>query len=129
MAAAGRTPMDEAQADERLASGQAWDDFCDQLKEAGRIVLEHAPESALDRAEGFRYLTRLTRMAFKLCLEHGDPAAPRIVRYMDDTQKFGIDNPDQLYLWARIGGRYSYRLRGQRGTAAYYGIGVYVTER
>lgn len=123
--AEGPRHLDEARADELLATGQAWDSFCDELKAAGRIVLEHAPQSPVDRAEGFRYLTRLTRMAFKLCLEHGDPAAPRLVRYMDETQKFGIDNPDQLYLWARIGGGYSYRLRGVRGTAAYYGVGIY----
>ena len=44
---------------------------------------------------------------------------------MDETQKFGIDNPDQLYQWARLSGRYRYRLHGPRGTAAYMGIGVY----
>jgi hypothetical protein len=44
---------------------------------------------------------------------------------MDATQKFGVDNPDQLYQWARISGRYDYRLHGPRGTASYVGIGVY----
>jgi hypothetical protein len=28
---------------------------------------------------------------------------------MDDTQKFGVDNPDQDYLWARISGGHSSR--------------------
>jgi hypothetical protein len=116
---------DAERAAESLASGRAWTQFCRALEGAGRIVLEHAPDSDVDRAEGFRYLTRLTRMAFKLCLEHADPAAPRLVQYMDPTQKFGVDNPDQLYLWARIGGAHAYRLRGRRGSAAYYGIGVY----
>jgi hypothetical protein len=118
-------PQGEAEAAEQLASGRAWEEFCDALRDAGRIVLEHSPDHRIDRAEGFRYLTRLTRMGLKLCLEHGDPAAPRLVRYMDPTQKFGVDNPDQVYLWARIGGQYSYRLHGPRGTASYYGIGVY----
>ena len=117
--------LTETEAAERLASGRAWNEFCDALKGAGRIVLDHAPDHELDRAEGFRYLTRLTRMAFKLCLEHADPAAPRLVQYMDPTQKFGVDNPDQLSLWARISGEYSYRPRGSRGSASYYGIGVY----
>jgi hypothetical protein len=125
MAEARGPELTEAEAAERLATGRAWEEFCDALKGAGRLVLDRAPERDLDRAEGFRYLTRLTRMAFKLCLEHADPAAPRLVQYMDPTQKFGVDNPDQLYLWARIGGAHSYRLHGPRGTARYYGIGVY----
>jgi hypothetical protein len=117
--------LTEDEAAELLAGGRAWDEFCDTLKTAGRIVLEHSPDHELDRAEGFRYLTRLLRMGFKLCLEHADPAAPRLIQYMDATQKFGVDNPDQLYQWARISGEYSYRLHGPRGTASYVGIGVY----
>jgi hypothetical protein len=118
-------PLGEEEAARRLASGEAWEGFCDTLKQAAGIVLEHSPDSDLDRAEGFRYLTRLLRMGLKLSLEHADPAAPRLVQYMDPTQKFGVDNPDQLYLWARIDGAHSYRLRGPRGSTAYYGIGVY----
>ncbi len=117
--------MDEAEYAERLRSGAAWDEFCEQLARAGSIVLARSPDSAIDRAEGFRYLTRLTRMGFKLCLEHADPAAPRLIQYMDPTQKFGIDNPDQLYQWARISGEHDYRLSGPRGTVGYIGIGVY----
>ena len=120
-----RAQVSDAEAAELLRTGQAWEAFCDSLKGAGQIVLEHAPDHDIDRAEGFRYLTRLLRMGLKLSLEHADPAAPRLIRYMDETQKFGVDNPDQLYLWARISGAYSYRLRGPRGSASYYGIGVY----
>ena len=119
------TTLSEEEAAAKLADGEAWELFCEALKEAGSIVLTHSPDTDLDRAEGFRYLTRLTRMAFKLCLEHADPAAPRLVRYMDPTQKFGIDNPDQLYQWARISGDHAYRLHGPRNTASYVGIGVY----
>ncbi len=115
----------EGEAAARLASGRAWEEFCDALKRAGRIVLERSPDHDLDRAEGFRYLTRLTRMGLKLSLEHADPAHPCLIRYMDATQKFGVDNPDQLYQWARISGDYDYRLHGPRGTVSYIGIGVY----
>lgn len=124
----GERPVVGMTADEaaaRLATGKAWEHFCDTLKTAGSIVLARTPDNEIDRAEGFRYLTRLLRMGLKLCLEHADPAAPRLVRYMDATQKFGVDNPDQLYQWARISGRYDYRLHGPRGTASYVGIGVY----
>ncbi|MCZ6568778.1 MAG: hypothetical protein O7B23_01295 [Deltaproteobacteria bacterium] len=109
----------------QLRSGEAWNEFCDALKSAGRIVLERSPDSDLDRAEGYRYLTRLLRMGLKLSLEYADPAAPELIRYMDETQKFGVDNPDQLYQWARISANYEYRLSGPRGSVGYIGIGVY----
>jgi hypothetical protein len=119
------TPIEEAEAVTRIAQGTAWTDFCSSLEKAGQLVLARAPDHAIDRAEGLRYVTRLARMAFKLCLEHGDPAAPRLIQYMDPTQKFGVDNPDQLYQWARISEKYEYRLHGPCGTVSYIGIGVY----
>jgi len=117
--------VDEAAAVARISDGSAWREFCRSLEVAGDMVLSRAPDHPIDRAEGVRYVTRLARMAFKLCLEHGDPAAPRLIQYMDPTQKFGVDNPDQLYQWARISADYDYRLHGPRGTVSYIGIGVY----
>jgi hypothetical protein len=117
--------VDEATAEARIADGSAWREFCRALETAGDLVLSRAPGHPIDRAEGLRYVTRLARMAFKLCLEHGDPSAPRLIQYMDPTQKFGVDNPDQLYQWARISADYDYRLSGARGTVSYIGIGVY----
>jgi hypothetical protein len=118
--------MDDRVAAEALRSGRAWEAFCDSLKAAGALVLApDAPAADVDRAEGFRCLTRLVRLALKTGLEYGDPAAPQLIPYMSDSQKFGIDNPDQDYLWARISGRRRYRLSGSRGSACYLGIGVY----
>jgi hypothetical protein len=118
--------MDDAAYAEALRSGRAWEAFCDSLKAAGALVLApDAPVSDVDRAEGFRCLTRLARLALKTSLEYGEPSAPQLIAYMGDSQKFGIDNPDQDYLWARISGRHRYRLSGPRGTAGYLGIGVY----
>ena len=53
--------------------------FCDNLKSAGEIVLrEGSPMDAFDRAEGFRYLSRLTRVALESYIEAADPRAPRV---------------------------------------------------
>lgn len=118
--------MDEAARRRALLDGSAWRSFCRALEQAGDAVLAPGvPDTDVDRAEGFRHLTRLTRLAFKLALEYGDPAAPQLIPYMGDTQKFGIDNPDQDYLWARIGGRHRYRLSGSLGTVGYLGVGIY----
>ncbi|HYC57586.1 MAG TPA: DUF1214 domain-containing protein [Candidatus Binatia bacterium] len=111
---------------QRLKTGRVWDELCDALKSAGRIVdLELAGTDALDRAEGYRYLTRLTRLALEKFLEHADPAAPTFYRLSHETAKIGCDNPDSYYQNAAIDGRYEYRLSGTRGSVAYLGIGAY----
>jgi hypothetical protein len=112
---------------ERIASGAAWADFCDTLKRAGEVVLrERSPRDPLDRAEGFRYLTRLTRVALESFIEYADPAAPVLRRPAHETVKIGADNPDNYYQSAAISGAHEYRLWGTRGTIYYLGFGTYV---
>ena len=56
-----------------VMDGQAWEEFCDTLKHAGALILsKRSPRSPLDRAEGFRYLSRLTRLALEKFVEHND---------------------------------------------------------
>ncbi len=111
---------------EELLSGRAWRRFCASLADTGDPILGRgAPTGDLDRAEGYRHLCRLTRLAFKVAIEHADPADPVLMPYMGPTQKFGIDNPDQDYFLARISGRHRYRLSGARGDSLYLGVGIY----
>jgi hypothetical protein len=118
----------QAKADEsarRLADGTAWNDFCDALKAAGAVILDpNAPTSPLDRAEGYRYLTRLTRAALETFVEDTDPLAPELLRTCHETVKMGADNPDNHYQNAPINGKYEYRITGQRGTVHYLGFGT-----
>ncbi|RMD83493.1 MAG: DUF1214 domain-containing protein [Candidatus Dadabacteria bacterium] len=110
----------------RLADGTLWEEFCDILKRAGQVVLrERSPKDAFDQAEGYRYLTRLMRLAFEKFIEHNDPATPRFYRLSHETAKIGCDNPDSFYQNCRISGEYEYRLWGNRGTVAYLGFGTY----
>ena len=103
----------------RVATGQSWDEFCDRLKEAGQIILRpETPSDELDRAEGWRYLGRLTRMALEVCFENSDPDFPTLLNIPNATAKAGADSPDNLYLTASIAGDREYRLRGTRGTVA-----------
>ena len=57
------------QARERLVRGEAWDDFCDTLKVAGRVIDEFGDEPTdQERAEWYRYLSRMVRNGFDNCL-------------------------------------------------------------
>lgn len=110
---------------DNLLSGKSWENFCDGLKKAGQevVMASSSPDNPLDRAEGFRYLARLTRAALDSYLEGSDSSAPRFVRPVHETIKMGMDNPDNVYLAASINGKYSYRITGNRGTVHYLGFG------
>ncbi|MEE8312578.1 MAG: hypothetical protein V3R77_09975 [Candidatus Binatia bacterium] len=110
---------------QRIMDGTAWDEFCELLKKAGKhIIDETSPEDPFDRAEGYRYLTRLTRAACETFLEGADPLAPELRRTAHETIKMGADNPDNYYMSAPIRGRHEYRITGQRGTVHYLGFGT-----
>lgn len=109
--------------DQRVISGKAWEEFCDQLKLAG-TVLHHpgTPRDAFNQAEGLRYLTRLTRAGLEAFVEFNDPAFPVLRRMVHETVKMGADNPDNYYFNAQISSDYSYRIIGKRNTVHYIGF-------
>ncbi len=110
---------------ERILDGSTWAEFCDALKAAGAHVLdERVPMDPFHRAEGFRYLSRLTRAALETFVEDADPQAPVLLRTCHETIKMGADNPDNYYMNAPISGKYEYRLCGTRGTVHYLGFGT-----
>jgi hypothetical protein len=118
--------MDERETARRVHDGEAWRAFCAALTAAGDVILRDAsPDDPLDRAEGFRYLSRLTRLALEKFVEHADPEHPRFYRLSHETAKIGCDNPDSFYQNAEIRGAREYRLRGTRGSVAYLGLGTY----
>ncbi|MFB0977685.1 MAG: hypothetical protein QMC73_08460, partial [Myxococcota bacterium] len=113
--------------DARVQSGQSWDDFCETLRSAGKVILRDAtPDDAFERAEGFRYLSRLTRVALESYIEFADPEFPILRRPAHETVKIGADNPDNYYQSAAISGAHEYRIRGKRNTVHYLGMGTYV---
>ncbi len=104
---------------DKVMTAEAWSEFCDLLKKAGDVILrEDLDTDAFDRGEGLRYLTRLLRAGFSSFAENTGPGHPYF-RTMADRIKMGLDNPDNYYLSASINGRYSYRIRGKRGTIHY----------
>jgi hypothetical protein len=106
-------------AERQLLSGETWEQFCDVLKRAGNQVLRpETPANAFDRAEGWRYLTRLLRIGLEMFVEAGTAEFPTFMVPSHETAKIGADNPDMAYLAARISGRYRYRVWGTRGSVS-----------
>jgi hypothetical protein len=116
--------QDPNEALERVRDGRTWEAFCDALKAAGAVVLDaKTPEDAATRAEGWRYLTRLTRAALETFVEASDAQAPEFRQATGPTVKMGMDNPDNVYLSAPVNGSFEYRITGTRGTVYYLGFG------
>ncbi len=114
------------EATKRVIDGAAWRELCDALKNAGDIVLADPAADPLTRAEGFRYLSRLTRAALQTFVEHNDPRAPVLQRVVHETAKMGADNPDIVYFNAAVSGAVDYRIRGRRGSVHYLSFATQV---
>ena len=118
--------MGEEVSIERILDGRTWDEFCDGLKRARQVLFRaQSPANAFDRAEGYRYLSRLIRLALEQFVENHDPLYPRFFQLSREDAKIGADNPDSYYQNACVSGAYDYRVWGQRGSAAYLGLGTY----
>ena len=103
--------------EERIVSGQLWDEYCDALKRAGELLRRpEAPRDVFNQAEGLRYLSRMVRAGLESLVESADAEFPRLATMASGTIKIGADNPDNLYQTARIKGTLEYRVRGRRGT-------------
>ena len=75
----GRTEQDVH--DGRISSGQAWSEFCEELKTAGHVLLSPGtPRDPFQQAEGIRYLSRLTRAGLEAYVEYPDPSFPVLRR-------------------------------------------------
>ncbi len=106
--------------DQRMVSGKAWSDFCDELKTAGNVLFSPgAPSDPFQLAEGIRYLSRLTRAGLEAYVEYPDPTVPQLRRMVHETVKMGADNPDNYYMNAQISGEYEYKILGNRNTIDY----------
>jgi hypothetical protein len=103
--------------DQRITSGKSWSEFCDELKAAGNVLLTPgAPQDPFQQAEGFRYLSRLTRAGLEAYVEYPDPSVPQLRQMVHETVKMGADNPDNYYMNAQISGEYDYKIIGVRNT-------------
>lgn len=101
---------------ERARAGEIWGDFCRKLEAIGEVVLTYRlADDPIDQAEGYRYLSRLTRIALDMHVENADPDFPGFYAASHPTAKIGADNPDNIYMNATISGSRRYRISGKRG--------------
>lgn len=106
-----------------VLTGEAWRKFCADLADIGDMILDPGnPATPIDRAEGYRYLTRLLRMGLEQQIEARDFSFPFFYQLSHTTGKIGADNPDNVYWNARISGAYDYRITVKRGSMAYFSI-------
>lgn len=102
---------------ERIVSGKAWAEFCENLKTAGNVLLSPGtPRDPFQQAEGMRYLSRLTRAGLEAFVEYNDPAFPELRSMVHESVKMGADNPDNFYQNAQISGNYEYKILGKRNS-------------
>jgi hypothetical protein len=121
--------MNQSEAEKKVIDGTAWEEFCDALKAAGKIVQsQKAPADAFNQAEGYRYLTRLLRGGLESFLEFRDPAFPQLRCGAHETIKLGADNPDNRYESCSINPQYDYRIYGSRGSVDYLGFGSVINK-
>jgi hypothetical protein len=110
----------------KVVDGTAWREFCERLADAGESILaEGNPDDPLDRAEGFRMLTRLLRGSLESHLEHKRPTHPQLICTCHETIKIVGENPDNHYLGASLDGRFDYRVRGTRGDARWISFNLF----
>jgi len=98
---------------------EVWDEFCDLLKQAGRLLeRDDLGLTDFDRGEGLRYLARLAGVGLESFLENQGPRRPGF-RRLPPHAGFGLDNPDNVYMSAGVDPTLEYRISGSRGTISY----------
>lgn len=111
---------------QRLLSGKAWDDFCENLLRTGHMIDQLGDEvDELDRTEWYRFLTRFLRGGLERYLEAGEPRRPQF-REMAWRHSINFTSPMQDHLYAEFDdGSVDYRITGNKGTIPYFVIATW----
>ena len=102
--------------DAPITPERARDEIASAVEAASADVMR-AGDSPRVRADGFAYLARLAEVALQQQLHGADAAYPRFVANPNPRAKWGAENADNRYLWARVDPGAVYRVSGHRGTS------------
>jgi hypothetical protein len=113
---------------EITSSQAAWNRFAEELKKIGdKLVGPTGARGARERAEGFRYLTRLIAAAQELAFE-ADRSRPSLVRMFTPTRKFIAEGTDTIYHEAKLDPALSYTMTVRRGDDLFFSAVVYAED-
>lgn len=85
-----------------------------------------APDTDLDRAEGFRLFLRYLTIGIDTYIQFGDPEFPAFhQKTRDGVRKFAGDSPEQLYDVAVISGAHEYLVTGNMAETALIELTLY----
>ena len=88
-----------------------WSDYADRIKAAGEAIIgEGFPADPRMRAEGYRFVSRLTNLAHKTYVDFGSSTHPVLWRHNDDITPFGAPNVDNNYYRAMVDPAGTYRI-------------------
>ena len=104
---------------------KAWTTLTAQLTDAAaQVDALTEGRDASERAEGYRFLTRILVAMTEFQVEQ-DTNAPSLVQVMSPIRKFFVDNPDTLYHRATLNPALRYRIHGRRGEELYLAFCLY----
>ena len=107
-------------------SVDAWNKFCESLKDTGQILLEEkTPQDETTQADGLRYLVHMIRAGFENTYEFSDVTRPVLVPMVSPTLLYEGAGSAARYLQGYIDGGKSYRVYGKRGTAPLLELSLY----
>lgn len=115
----GATNDIEQAATERLRSGEAWQDFCAVIAESGTMIDRFPDASDLERAEWYRFLTRLLRNGAERFMENCEPFRPR-AQITGWRTSINVQMPDQDHYLTEFDEPVDLRLFGNMNTTPYF---------
>jgi len=115
----GRAIVSAMSVDSDLAA--AWTRLSGAIERLPELLTD-APEP--ERAEGYRYLSRVLAAGIRVCMEHDDTVTPDLTRSVEHRMTWGLDNPDCTYRYTRLDGAGVYRITGSPGTARHLELQV-----
>ena len=104
----------------------AWQSFGQGIAELGELI-EKAPMNTNPRATaaGYRSMARFLSTIVANTTDYNDPDYPQLIRFPNAVARIGWDNPDNIYLSARLRGDHVYHITGNVGGARFISFNIY----